>query len=97
VKDGTDTKQEKRSSPLAILSVVLGVVGLLMGYRFAILAVIAGHAALYQIRRSNGTLDGEDKATYGLALGYTMIGVKIACFLLGSLWRKLDIRFFPFL
>jgi len=90
-----DSKQEKRTSLLANLSVVLGFLGLLMGHRFAILAVITGHTALFQIRRSNGTLSGEGKAKYGLALGYTMIGLTIACYLLGRLLR--NVRFLPFL
>ena len=41
----------------------------------AVVAVICGHAARREIRRSNGLIDGDGLALAGLALGWTNLVV----------------------
>ena len=65
-----------RTSGLAIASMVLGIVWLF--WLGSILAVIFGHVALSQIKRSMGALSGRGMAIAGLALGYVGIAVLVA-------------------
>jgi hypothetical protein len=65
-----------RTSGLAIASMVLGIVWIF--WLGSILAVIFGHVALSQIKRSMGTLSGRGMAIAGLVLGYVGIAVLIA-------------------
>jgi len=53
-----------RTSPLAIWSLVLGIMGMVLlvvciGPLFAIPAIICGHLAYSRVRRSGGVLKGE--------------------------------------
>lgn len=52
----------------AIGSLVFGI--LWLGGVGSVLAIVAGHYALHQIRRSGGQLRGEGLAIAGLVLGY---------------------------
>lgn len=61
----------QRTSGLAVASLVLGI--LWLGWTGSILAVIFGHVAHRDIKRSGGTVGGQGLATAGLVLGY--IGV----------------------
>lgn len=82
--------RKKRKSPIAVLSLVLGALALFpYGWRVGVPAVIAGHIALYQIKRSSSTLTGEELARYGMALGYTMIALKLIMLALRPLWSLL--------
>jgi hypothetical protein len=68
-----------RTSGLAVSSLVLGLVGFFLVT--ALLAVIFGHVALSQVKRSFGALGGRGIAIAGLALGYVWLaffGVIIA-------------------
>src|SRR5205823_14978879 len=56
------------TSGLAIASMVLGIVWVF--WVGSLLAVIFGHVALSQIKRSVGTLGGRGMAIAGLVLGY---------------------------
>jgi hypothetical protein len=60
--------QPVRTSGLAIASMVLGIVWIF--WLGSILAVIFGHVALSQIKRSMGALGGRGMAIAGLVLGY---------------------------
>jgi hypothetical protein len=62
------------TSGLAIASLIMGLVGVLVGIT-AIPAVICGHLARGQIRNADGALAGSGMALTGLILGY----VTIAC------------------
>lgn len=65
-----------RTAPLAIVSLVLGILSLFCGWLFtAIPAVICGHVARSKIRQSGGTLAGKEIALAGLIVGY--IGVTL--------------------
>ncbi len=57
-----------RTSGMAVASLVLGV--LWLGWVGSLLAVIFGHAARGEIRRSGGTIGGKGMATVGVVLGW---------------------------
>ena len=74
-----------RTSGLAIASLVLGIVWVF--WLGSILAVIFGHVALSQIKRSMGALTGRGMAIAGLILGYlglvTLVGFIVAAAIIG--------------
>lgn len=65
-----------QTSGLAITSLVLGIGSLLCGVFTGIPAVICGHLAKGQIRRSGGQIQGSGLATAGLITGY--LGIILA-------------------
>jgi type II secretory pathway pseudopilin PulG len=75
-----------RTSPLAIWSLVLSILGLICLLCFgSIPGVILGHMALTRIRASGGTLTGNGIATTGLILGYLGLAMTVVVVLLGGL------------
>lgn len=64
-----------QSSGLALASMILGICGIVLclGPLAGIPAVICGHSAQAQIKRSGGTLTGAGMATAGLITGYISI------------------------
>lgn len=69
-----------RTSPLAIWSLVLSLLGfvlLCIGPFFAIPGVICGHLAHSRIKRSGGTLEGHGLALGGLITGYVVIALSV--------------------
>lgn len=67
-----------RTSPGAIWSLVLGILGLTcFGPLAGIPAIICGHVSLASIRRSAGALTGGGLAIAGLILGYVGIAVMV--------------------
>jgi Domain of unknown function (DUF4190) len=73
---------QPKTSPLAIWSLVLGILGILfllvcISPLFAIPAVICGHMAYSRIRRSSGVLVGEGLALAGLITGYVSIALSV--------------------
>jgi hypothetical protein len=67
-----------RTSPLAIWSLVLGILGLTCFSLFSsIPAVICGHIAHGRIKRSDGMLTGDGMALAGLITGYLGIALAI--------------------
>ncbi len=67
-----------RTNPLAIVSLVAGLANFAFCGVGAVAAVITGHIARRQIKRSNGTEGGKGLATAGLVLGYIGIGLAAA-------------------
>jgi hypothetical protein len=65
----------QRTNGLAIASMVLGI--LCIYWITSILAVIFGHVALSQIKRSNGTQTGRGMAIAGLVLGYIWLALLV--------------------
>ena len=62
--------------PMSVASLVLGLLGMTFLFFFgSVLAVIFGHVALNQIKRSEGELGGRGMALSGLIMGYVIIGV----------------------
>ncbi|MFD0893466.1 DUF4190 domain-containing protein [Luteolibacter ambystomatis] len=62
-------QQYPRTSGLAIASLVTGLLGL------GLVAVICGHIALSQIKKSAGALTGKGMAVTGLVVGYVTIAL----------------------
>ena len=73
----------KRKNPLAVWSLVLGILSLTLCFLFAgIPAVICGHLASGRIKRSGGRVGGQGLALAGLITGYIGIGFSILAVLL---------------
>ena len=63
--------QIRRTSSLAIASLVAGILGwTLVPFIGTLVAIVCGHMARGEIRRSNGQLDGDGLAVTGLVLGW---------------------------
>jgi hypothetical protein len=72
---------ETTTSTLAIVSLVSGILSwLIIPLIGSILAVITGHMAKNEIKRSRGVLTGDGLATAGLVLGYLQIAVGVCGF-----------------
>ncbi len=66
------------TSNLAVFSLVAGLLGwTLLPWLGSIAAVVMGHMARAEIRRSAGALDGDGFAIAGLVLGWTMIVISV--------------------
>lgn len=79
------TIQKTPKSSSAIVSIISGVLAWLGLFGLGgILAVIFGHIAKNEIKKSGGQLSGDELATIGLVLGYANIAVSVIgfCFLL---------------
>ncbi|HQW81508.1 MAG: DUF4190 domain-containing protein [Rhodanobacteraceae bacterium] len=75
------------NSTSAILSLVFGVVAWFMvPVLGAIAAVVCGHIARGEIRRSNGQLDGDGMAIAGLVLGYLQLTLTVALIVLFAIF-----------
>jgi hypothetical protein len=75
--------QAPRNSTLAIISLITGILGfvqILPGIG-PIAAVISGHMAKSEIKKSGGMVTGNGMATIGLILGYVTIafGICLGC------------------
>jgi hypothetical protein len=76
-----------RTSGLAIASLVLGIVWVF--WIGSILAVIFGHVALSQVKRSLGAVRGRGLAIAGLVLGYLGVAM-LALFIVAAVALDLD-------
>ncbi|MFD0726291.1 DUF4190 domain-containing protein [Lysobacter brunescens] len=82
---------ERKTSTLAIISLVAGICGwTVLPLLGTIAAIITGHMARGEIRRSGGTLDGDGMAMIGLVLGWlqvviTVLGLLFIFLFLGGL------------
>jgi len=72
---------QQQTSGFAISSLVLGILGVVIGWFTlvipAILAVIFGHIARSKIRQSGGTITGDGMAIAGLVMGYLVFSIII--------------------
>jgi hypothetical protein len=65
-----------RTSTLAIVSLISGIISwFLLPLIAAVAAVITGHLAKNEIKKSNGMISGNGMATAGLILGYVQLGL----------------------
>lgn len=68
----------RQTSSLAIISLVAGILGwTLLPFLGSIGAIIFGHMARGEIRRSHGQLDGDGLAVTGLVLGWVSVSLWI--------------------
>ena len=74
--------QPPRTNGLAVTSMILGL--LWVCWLGSILAVIFGHVALSQIKKSNGTQQGKGFAVAGLVLGYLGVLTLILALVFGE-------------
>ena len=66
----------RQTSPLAITSLVFGLLGfLLLPVIGSLVAIVTGHLARSEIRRTPQRFEGDGLAVAGLALGYVAIGL----------------------
>lgn len=85
------TTNVQQTSTLAIASLVLGAVSwTILPIIGGIAAVVAGHYAKGEIRRSGGAITGDGLATAGLVLGYanlafTLVGFCLVAAAIGGL------------
>jgi len=68
----------RQTSALAITSLVSG----LLGWTFlplvgSLVAIVTGHMARAEIRRSNGQVDGDGLAVAGLVLGWLLVAISV--------------------
>jgi len=77
---------ERKTSTLAIVSLIAGILGwTLLPLLGTIGAIITGHMARGEIRRSNGALDGDGMAMVGLVLGWLQVVILFIFLFLGGL------------
>ena len=66
----------RQTCTTATVSLIFGILSwCLLPIIGAIVAIITGHMARGEIKRSNGTLDGDGLATIGLVLGWVHLAV----------------------
>ena len=66
----------QNTSTLAIVSPISGIAAwFLIPFIAAVAAVITGHMAKNEIKKSNGMIGGNGMATAGLVLGYIQLGL----------------------
>lgn len=66
----------RKTSDMAIASLISGI----LGWTFlpvvgSVLAVVLGHSARGEIKRSGGAIEGDTMATIGMLLGYANLGL----------------------
>ena len=82
---------ERKTSTLAIVSLIAGICGWsVLPFLGTVAAIITGHMARGEIRRANGSLDGDGMAIAGLVLGWgqviiTVLGLLFVFLFLGGL------------
>jgi hypothetical protein len=83
-----------RTNGMAMASMVLGIAGIVAlscccwcgtGFIPSVLAVVFGHVALYQIRRSAGRLEGTSMAIAGLVCGYIGLVINLLAIIMAVL------------
>ncbi len=68
------------NSTTAIISLISGIVGMtILPFLGSIVAVITGHMAKNEIRKSMGQIGGNGMATAGLIMGYLVIIPSVIC------------------
>ena len=81
----------RQTSTLAIVSLIAGILGwTALPFLGSVVAIITGHMARSEIRRSNGQLGGDGMAIAGLVLGWIsaalwIVGIVIIFTVLGGL------------
>jgi hypothetical protein len=83
----TATAQAHTTSTTAVVSLIFGILSwVVLPVIGAIVAIVLGHMARAEIRRSNGMLVGDGLAVAGLVLGWTHIVLMIGAVLIAILF-----------
>ncbi|HRO64234.1 DUF4190 domain-containing protein [Thermomonas sp.] len=73
----------RSNSTLALFSLIFGILGwTLLPFAGSLVAIVTGHMARAEIRRSPETLDGDGLAVAGMVLGYVVVGLSLLAFIL---------------
>jgi hypothetical protein len=86
----------RTTSAMAVVSLVFGIASwCVLPLIGAIVAVVCGHLARGEIRRSQGQLEGDSLAVVGLVLGYVQLafGLIVLLFAIAALVLGLSIGF----
>ena len=86
----------RTTSAMAVVSLVFGVTAwCMLPVIGAIVAVVCGHVARSEIRRSPGQLEGDSLAVVGLVLGYVQLafGLILMLFAIAAILLGLSIGF----
>jgi hypothetical protein len=76
----------KPNSTMAIISLIAGITGWTILPLFgSLVAVITGHLAKSEIKKSMGTLGGSGMATAGLVLGYLILALGLCICVISGL------------
>ena len=87
-----------RNSTNAIVSLVSGIMGwTFLPFLGSIVAIITGHMAKSEIKRSAGMVGGNGMATAGLVLGYVAIGLSLCGICLVVILSLLGVLTIPFI
>ncbi len=82
VQSGYPLPPVVRNSTMAIISLIAGIAGVsVLPFLGSIVAIITGHMAKSEIKKSGGMVTGNGMATIGLILGYLAVvgGICIIC------------------
>ncbi|MCO5055920.1 DUF4190 domain-containing protein [Thermomonas sp.] len=72
----------RSNSTLALFSLIFGILGwTLLPFAGSLVAIVTGHMARAEIRRSPETLDGDGLAVAGMVLGYVVVGLSLLAFI----------------
>ena len=87
----------RQTSTLAVISLVSGILGwTFVPWLGSLVAIITGHMARGEIRRSAATMEGDGMAIAGLVMGYAMLALSLlgilvfVLFLGGLAWLGLN-------
>lgn len=81
----------KNTDAMAVASLIMGIVGFLLGCILpvtGVLAVVFGYMGRRRIDESNGALEGDSFCTAGIILGFIQIGITV---LIGIIWAIIAI------
>lgn len=68
----------RQTNALAVVSLVCGILGwTLLPFLGSLIAIVCGHMARSEIRRSQGMQEGDGMAVAGLVMGYLAIGLSL--------------------
>jgi hypothetical protein len=75
------------TNTLAIVSLITGIASwFILPFIAAVAAVITGHMAKTEIKKSNGMQGGNGMATAGMVLGYVQLGLGLClCIVVGAM------------
>jgi uncharacterized membrane protein SpoIIM required for sporulation len=90
------TAPAPKTSTMAIVSLIAGIAGWsLLPFLGSIVAIITGHIAQGEIKKSGGMVTGKGMATAGLILGYLSIALGICALCLFVILPLIGVSLIP--